>query len=61
MPDNIAASLQLPQELTYRQARECLMRLRPLVQGAVGQRVGVGRGQGLHPHRIRKPGAILRG
>ncbi len=41
MPDNIAASLQLPQELTYRQARECLMRLRPLVQGAVGQRVQI--------------------
>ena len=41
MPDTIAASLQLPQELTYRQARECLMRLRPLVQGAVGQRVQI--------------------
>ena len=41
MPDTIAASLQLPQELTYRQARECLMRLRPLVQGAAGQRVQI--------------------
>lgn len=39
MPDTVAASLQLPQELTYRQARECLMRMRPLVLGTKGQRV----------------------
>ena len=27
---------------------------------AVRQRIGIGRGQGLHAHRIRKAGAILR-
>ncbi|MEX8191842.1 STAS domain-containing protein [Comamonas guangdongensis] len=33
--------LQLPRELTYRQARECLLRLRPLVAGHSAQQVPV--------------------
>jgi phospholipid transport system transporter-binding protein len=33
--------LQLPRELTYRQARECLLRLRPLVVGHSAQQVPV--------------------
>lgn len=31
MPQAKSSTLQLPRELTYRQARECLLRLRPLV------------------------------
>ncbi|RGE41622.1 STAS domain-containing protein [Comamonas testosteroni] len=33
--------LQLPKELTYRQARECLLRLRPLVASHAAQQVSV--------------------
>ena len=36
MPDTVAARLQLPQELTYRQARACLTQLRALVASSAG-------------------------
>lgn len=35
MAKSAAHSLQLPKELTYRQGRDCLLRLRPLVTGHV--------------------------
>jgi phospholipid transport system transporter-binding protein len=37
----MSSVLHLPQELTYRQARECLLRLRPLVAGHAAQQVPV--------------------
>lgn len=41
MAQSSSNSLQLPKELTYRQARECLLRLRPLVVGHAAQQVPV--------------------
>lgn len=41
MPQASASPLQLPQELTYRQARDCLLRLRPQVAEFPGQQVPV--------------------
>ena len=39
MAQSNSNSLQLPKELTYRQARECLLRLRPLVASHAAQQV----------------------
>lgn len=41
MPQAKSSTLQLPRELTYRQARECLLRLRPLVTDYAGPQVPV--------------------
>ena len=41
MAQSNSNSLQLPKELTYRQARECLLRLRPLVASHAAQQVQV--------------------
>ncbi|MEG0446118.1 MAG: STAS domain-containing protein [Comamonas sp.] len=41
MPKAKSSTLQLPRELTYRQARECLLSLRPLVVEYAGQQVPV--------------------
>ena len=41
MARSASTSLQLPKELTYRQGRDCLLRLRPLVTGHADARVVV--------------------
>lgn len=41
MDQTTAAALKLPAELTYRQARACLLQLRPLVAGCALDRVAL--------------------